>query len=84
MYEISNIDDYRNRLTEKQKVLLLRHSNKYNIAPVICAWYDDMDDFYSDWVDQIGYTKTTARKMMKENRDEFKTFSDGSIIRLVK
>ncbi len=83
-YEISDIDDYQNRLTEKQKKLLIRHCNRYQIAPEICAWYDDMDDFYSDWVEQIGYTKTGARKLMQDNKDEFKRFSDSSIIRLAK
>ena len=84
MYKVSDIDDYQNRLTENQKKLVVRHCKKYSIEPTICAWYDDMDDFYSDWVDSIGYTKTTARAMRDENRDEFKTFSNGTIIRFVK
>jgi hypothetical protein len=78
------IDDYQNRLADTQKKLLVRHCNKYNITPVICAWYEDAMDFIEEW-SQYGYTKTEARYKlnMKENQGEFKIFPNGKIIRLV-
>ena len=82
-YKINEIDDYQNRLTGDQEKLLIRHCNKYGIKPCICAWYDDMDDFYSDWCDDIGYSKTDARSLLSEGDGQFKKFKDGQIIRLV-
>jgi len=81
MLTLKDIDDYQNRLTEEQKKLLLRHCNTYDIKPEICAWYDDWNDFCSDWCDDIGYTKTEAREFLRDS--QFITFEDGSIVRLV-
>ena len=83
-YTLDVIDDYQNRLTESNKKLLIRHCNKHNITPVICAWYDNMQDFYSDWVDDLGYSKSQARELLSNNRDEFKIFSNKEIVRLIK
>ena len=44
-----DIDDYLNRLTQEQEKELLKYCNKYNVKPVICAWYEDKKDFVSDW-----------------------------------
>lgn len=83
-YTVEDINDYANRLTEEQKKLFIRHCNRYRVKPVICAWYDDMDDFYSDWCDVVGFTKTEARQRLKEGKriGEFKIFSDNQIIRV--
>ena len=88
-FTVENIDDYKNKITDKQAKLLIRHCNRYNIAPDICAWYDDMDDFYSEWVDAIGYTKSQAKKLLigkeevyLERNGEFKKFPNGEIVRL--
>ena len=84
-YTVNMIDDYQNRLSDDQKQKLIKHCNKYNIAPIICAWYQDTKDFIDEWV-QYGYTRTTAREkllMKNDNSGEFKTFSTGEIIRLV-
>lgn len=83
-YTVDMIDDYQNRLSDEQKQKLINHCNKYNIAPIICAWYEDTKDFIDEWV-QYGYTRTSAREklLMYDNRGEFKTFSTGEIIRLV-
>lgn len=85
LYNIKDIDDYQNRLTPEQKENLIKHCNKYNVAPEICAWYDDMDDYYSDWCsDNIGYSKAEARDKIKTNDNgEFKKFSNGEIVRLI-
>ena len=82
LYNITDIDDYQNRLTEEQKKALIRHCNRYEIKPVICAWYDDMEDFFSDWCG-IGYTRTEARKLYHGGKGEFCTFNNGEIVRLV-
>lgn len=83
-YQVEDIQDYLNRLTEEQAKLLVRHCNRYGMNPIICAWYDDMEDFFSDWCDQVGYTRSEARARFKEGKavGEFKQFSDGQIVRL--
>ncbi len=84
MYDYTAIEDYKNRLTESQKELLLKHCNSYGIKPEICAWYDNMEDFYSDWT-SVGYSKTDAKSLLSVNDGgEFKKFKNGSIVRLVK
>ena len=84
MYDYTAIEDYQNRLTESQKELLLKHCNSYGIKPEICAWYDNMEDFYSDWT-SVGYSKTDAKSLLSVNDGgEFKKFKNGSIVRLVK
>ena len=85
-FNIDMIDDYSNKPTEEQKIALVKHCNRYNIKPEICAWYKDWDDFCSDWVDSIGYSKTEARELLsgkRDNKGEFKVFSDKTIVRLV-
>lgn len=81
-YSINDIDDYQNRLTEEQKKKLIKHCNRYHIQPTICAWYDDLEDFFSDWCDNCGYTRTEARKIYHGGKGEFCTFSTGEIVRL--
>lgn len=83
-YEIKDIDDYKNQLTEDEKKLVVRHANKYQRKPDICAWYDDWDDFCSDWVETYNYTKSQARDLLNgkcENAGEFKILKSGKIIR---
>lgn len=85
MYDYTDIEDYQNRLTENKKRLLLKHCNTYGIKPEICAWYENMDDFYSDWVDGVGYSREDAKSLLSVNDGgEFKKFKNGSIVRLVK
>jgi len=83
-YVYTSIDDYQNRLTDEQKEIVIKHCDCYSIKPIICAWYDDTEDFYSDWVEDLGYSKDDADDLLAGNRDnkeEFITFSDGQIIR---
>ena len=47
-----------------------KHMTKYQLCTDICAYYKNMDDFLSDWCG-IGYTKNNAKKLLKENSDEF-------------
>jgi len=83
MYKKSDIDDYLNRLTGKQKEVVIKHSNKYNVKPRICAWYYNLNDFYSDWCDHIGLSELDAddKLLGRENPAEFLQFDDGQIIR---
>lgn len=85
-YNIEQIDDYQNRLTEQQKNALLKHCNDFDVYPNICAWYDDMDDFYQDWIydNKIFKTKAEAKNRYKQGLEEgeFKKFSNGEIVRL--
>ena len=87
MFYIKDIDDYQNRLTERQKEVLLNHCNESGIYPEICAWYDDIYDFYQDWVydHKICSTENDADIRFEEDKDggEFIQFSNGEIIRLV-
>jgi len=82
IYKVEDIDDYQNRLTEDQINRLIRHCNRYEVAPNICAWYDDWEDFCSDWCDEIGYTRTEARERLNFGKGEFCKFSNGEIVRL--
>ena len=76
------INDYLNKITDEQARKLIRHCNRYIIEPNICAWYDNMEDFFSDWCDAVGYTRTQARKLYHGGKGEFCTFANGEIIRL--
>ena len=68
-------------LVDKYGVII---GNKYRIKPIICACYEDTQDFIDEWI-QYGYTRTEAReKLLAYNHaGEFKKFPDGKIIRLV-
>lgn len=84
-FTINDIDDYQERLTEEQKEILVQHSNKYNIKPVICAWYENNDDFEDDWCGDLGYTEEEAADLLNgknNNAGEFLIFDNETIIRL--
>lgn len=38
-------------VSERVKKCIENHAKKYKLNPRICAWYKDMDDFYSDWAE---------------------------------
>ena len=59
------------------------HCKRYNLKPDICAWYFNMEDFFSDWEDHCGYTRTEARRIYHGGHGEFQTFPNGNIIRYV-
>jgi len=80
----NDIDDYQNRLTKEQSDKVIEHCNEYDIKPNICAWYDNLEDFYSDWCGELNYSKEEADSLLADNPNEFLTFSDGSIVRFVK
>lgn len=81
-YTKNDIDDYQNRLTEEQKEIVVAHCNTMNIKPNICAWYDDLDDFNSCWVDEIGYSEEDAERLLNDqDTGEFIEFDNETIIR---
>ena len=67
-------------ISEIVKDKINKHCKRYGINDEICAWYSDLEDFFSDWC-KIGYTRTEARKIYHGGKGEFMTFSNGNIIR---
>ncbi len=67
-------------VTDEHIDAIIAHCAKYKIKPEVCAWYKDMDDFYSDWT-RIGYTKETAKRLYDDCKEEFQTLDNGNIIR---
>ena len=68
-------------VSDEQKGKIIQHATRYNINPDICAYYEDWEDFCSDWCDGIGYTRTEARKLLHGGKGEFMVFKDWGIIR---
>lgn len=70
-------------LDEDKTKKIFAHCNRYNIEPVICAYYEDWEDFCSDWCDHIGYTRTEARDKLHGGIGEFMIFEGWGILRFV-
>ncbi len=80
---IKYLSNYIN-LTEGIKSKIEKHAKRYGIKEEICAWYEDWEDFCSDWCDEIGYTKTEARKLLHGGVGEFMCLPDRfGIVRFV-
>ena len=74
---IKYLSEYIN-LTEKIKQKIEKHAKCYGIKAEICAWYEDWEDFCSDWCNgNIGYTRTMARKLLHGGIGEFMFLPDG-------
>lgn len=67
---IEYLENYIN-LTEEIQKKIMNHAKRYGIKAQICAWYKNWDDFCSDWCDEIGYTRTEARKILHGGIGEF-------------
>lgn len=67
-------------LSENEIKAINRHMKKYNVSR-ICAWYEDWNDFCSDWCDEIGYSKSEARKKLHNGSGEFQTIKCLGILR---
>lgn len=67
-------------LTECEIKKIESHYKRYNTNS-ICAWYLDWEDFCSDWCDNIGYTRTEARKLLHGGKGEFKIVKNIGILR---
>lgn len=64
-------------LTEEIKHKIENHAKRYNIKAEVCAWYSDWEDFCSDWCDDLGYTRTEARKLLHGGIGEFMKLPNG-------
>ena len=67
---IEYLENYIN-LTEEIQKKIMNHAKRYGLKAQICAWYKNWDDFCSDWCDEIGYTRTEARKILHGGIGEF-------------
>ena len=71
-------------LTEEIKNKIEKHAKGYGIKAEICAWYQDWEDFCSDWCDDIGYNRAEARRLLHGGIGEFMFLSDYlGIVRFV-
>lgn len=59
------------KVTDDIKKRIERHAKRYEINAEICAWYKDWNDFCSEWCDELGFTKTEARKLLHGGIGEF-------------
>ena len=57
-------------LSDKTVLAIGKHAMRYALHTDICAYYKDMEDFFSDWC-SIGYSRTEARKLMHGGHGEF-------------
>lgn len=75
------IEEYIGRELTKEEVKKIEvHMRRFNLQE-ICAWYSDWKDYCSDWCDDIGYTKTEARKRLHSGVGEFQVIDTIGIIR---
>lgn len=58
-------------LTKEIEQKIEKHAKRYGIKAEICAYYEDWEDFCSDWCDFCGYTRTEARKLLHGGKGEF-------------
>jgi hypothetical protein len=80
LFKVENIKDYMTKITEEQSKELIEHCNKNNIAPHICAWYENERDRYDDYRLHCGYTKEQVDDLPDQI---FCKFSNGEIVKLV-
>lgn len=85
-YTKEDINDYMDKITASQAEELIEHCNRFDVYPEICAWYDDMDDFYIDCVydNNICIDEADADERYEYGCEigEFKKFKNGEIVRL--
>lgn len=71
-------------LSEDKIQKILEHCERYDLEPDVCAYYEDIDDFYSDWCDDLGYTEEEADEMLDSYSGEFIEFDGWGILRFVR
>lgn len=69
------------KLTPAILTKITTHCRRYGIKEEVCAWYANMEDFFEDWCDGCGYSRTEARRIYHGGIGEFQTFPSGNIIR---
>lgn len=66
------------KVTEEIRQKIEKHAKRYGIKAEICAWYQNWNDFCSDWCsNNIGYTRTEARRLLHGGKGEFMFLPDG-------
>lgn len=81
MVDVSYLENYIN-VDETIQQALDKHAKKYDLSE-ICAYYADMEDFYSDWCG-LGYARTEARRFFHGGIGEFQKLPDEmGIVRFV-
>lgn len=63
-------------LTEDLLLAIGKHAMRYVLKSDICAYYTDLEDFFSDWTG-IGYTRTEARVLLHSGMGEFFKLPDN-------
>lgn len=62
------------RVTPEIKHAIGTYASRFGIKPCICAWYRDMEDFYSEWCNEpCNYTRKEAWELMHNGIGEFMT-----------
>lgn len=69
------------KVNEELKKKIEKHMKRFNLYNGICAYYYDWNDFCTDWCDDIGYTRTEAKKLLHGGIGEFQIIKDLGIIR---
>lgn len=78
---LTNYPEMYPALDEEKTKKVIKHCKRYNIEPNVCAYYEDWEDFCSDWCDDIGYTRTDARELLHGGKGEFQIFKNWGILR---
>ena len=63
-------------ITEDLLLAIGKHAMRYVLKSDICAYYTDLEDFFSDWTG-IGYTRTEARVLLHSGMGEFFKLPDN-------
>lgn len=79
--DIAYVERYRKKpLSEKEKLRIGIHKKRYVLKDAeICAWYENWDDFCSDWCG-IGYTRKQAKELLHGGKGEFMVLPDSEEI----
>lgn len=63
-------------LTDSIILAIGKHAMRYALHGDVCAYYTDLEDFFSDWT-SIGYTRTEARELLHGGKGEFFKLPDN-------
>ena len=63
-------------LTDQIVLAVGKHAMRYVLHGDICAYYTNLEDFFSDWT-SIGYTRTEARALLHGGKGEFFKLPDN-------
>lgn len=59
-------------VTDEVKQEIAKHAEIYGLEEEICAWYKNLDDYFSDWCKKpISYTEEQATQLLFRKNGEF-------------